>query len=303
MSRKEYVMKFFKNPLAAFIYAVLLTLAVVILPKREHQALLVLLVCGSYALICFLYVMWVEKISAKGYQEENAKLQERINTIEAEKERLSTKNEELEREVPKVIGYKSVRKKIKINDTSGNATLSMTYSGTNISNRPIQTIKHTIITKKQIPSIKKSVINGEDVIPRIDSKPHGDGYETGIILDALEAVYPNASIESFYEVELDEEFREPFEENKEGKSTHSVYLRADELIMEIEAPDGFIFHPNPRIDVLDVFHVTEIIEEKERIDSEYRPTLDSSRKKIKWIIKYPRLAYKYEIYFHFRSIS
>lgn len=302
MFGKESTMKLFKNPIAVFISAVLLTLAVVWFPEREQQIIGVICVCGIYTVGSFLYAIWEEKVSARRYQEENTEFRERINILEDEKTRLSELNEELEREIPKIIRYNSVHKRIKIKDNRGTATFSITLDGINISNKPIQTIKQTLTTEKPL-SVVKALINEEEVIPQVKNMQFGNLWKSDIILDALKPVDHDKPIVSFYEAELDEEYREAFEEDKESSSVHSIFLRVDELITEIEAPDGFIFHPIPRTNVHDLFNGVVVFKEKDRMDEECRPTLDSARTKIKWIIKYPRLSYQYEICFHLESMS
>lgn len=302
MFGKESILKFFSNPVAVFIAAVLLVLAVLMFPEREQQITGVISVCIIYTVGSFIYAIWVEKVSARGYQEENTEFRGRIKTLEDEKTQLSELNKELEREIPKIIRYNSVYKSIKIKDDSGNATFSMTLDGINISEKPIQTIKQTLTTKKQL-SVVKAEINGENVIPQVKPTQFGNRWQSDIILDALKPVDNNKPIMFLYEVELDEEYGEAFEEDKESSSLHSVFFRVDKLISEIEAPDGFIFHPVPQTNVHDLFNGMEVFREKDRIDEECRPTLDSTRTKIKWIIKYPRISYQYEIYFHLVSRS
>lgn len=302
MFGKESTLKLFSNPVAVFIAAVLLALAVVMFPEREQQIKGIISVCIIYTVGSFLYAIWEEKVSARRYQEENTEFRERIKILEDEETRLSELNKELEREIPKIIRYNSVYKRIKIKDDSGNATFSMTLDGINISDKPIQTIKQTLTAKKQL-SVVKAVINEEEVIPQVKSTQFGNRWQSEIILDALKPVDNDKPIVSFYEVELDEEYGEAFEEDKESSSLHSVFFRVDELITEIEAPDGFIFHPVPQTNVHDLFNGMEVFREKDRIDEECRPTLDSNRTKVKWVIKYPKISYQYEIYFHLVSRS
>jgi hypothetical protein len=303
----EFAIKIWKNPIASFIYSLLLAFVVLVSSKSIEQIIGIIVVFFVFGFVSLVYATYEEKVSARRYQEKNAELQDRIKKIDDDRKKLKAFNEELEREIPKVIRNKSVHKRIKIKDKSGSATLSITYNGENISNRPIQTIKHSVCTKKELSDakIKKALINEEEVFPRVESKPCGEGYESKIILDALEAIDPGDPIVTSYDVELDEEYGEAFEENKEDNSTHSIYLRLDKLTMEIEAPAGFIFYPNPRTDVYDVFNGVEIFEEKDRLDKdkECRPTLDSSRRKLIWIVKYPRISYIYEAYFHFTPVS
>ena len=308
-SRLGYVLKFFKSPLTAIILSILLTLATVLFVERESQIFSVLVIAFGLPIVSFLYVIWEERISSVRYRDKNIVLEREIEALKSENLKLSGINRELEREIPKVIHYTSVRKNIKIDDDKGNAVISVSYEGINISGRPMQRVKHTIGTKKPLPEdeILSMEVNGESLTPvkdvNVECKQFGDNYHvTSLYFETTKAIADRDPINISYKLKLKEEYDESFKE-KGSTSSHRISVRTDSLFTEIRAPNGFIFSPNPGIDIRERENDIEIHAEEDRIMRECSPQLDSTRSKITWSIGYPRISYVYKIVFWLRKAS
>lgn len=67
---------------------------------------------GFYVGISFVKAYWDENISSESFRRENKDLKSQVDTLEKEREKLQSSNEELEREIPKVLRYWEYDKRI-----------------------------------------------------------------------------------------------------------------------------------------------------------------------------------------------
>lgn len=186
----------------------------------------------------------------------------------------------------------------------GNAAISISASGKNISERPIQAVRSTITTKNEITidKIIAAYVDKEQVTPRLETKRVGEGFETTFVFDAIEAIEHDQSFHFSYTVKVDEEYADAF--NGAGDETlHNFHLRTDEFRLVILAPEGFNFLQHPRTTVHDFYNCIRILEEEDRIykSKDNRPRLDQSRRRVTWTVKNPRISYRYAMYFRLSS--
>jgi hypothetical protein len=176
----------------------------------------------------------------------------------------------------------------------------MTYEGTNISECPIQKVRHFITTNQKLNKndLQEVRFNNEDVHPDIRYVEQGKVWRNDIFFEASETVPNGAPVKTHYEAELKNEYTEGFK--TVASSFHEVSLKTDRLLLEITAPEGFFF-ANPNFDVRDIFSDIEVHREKDRIVRTCPPLPKMDRKKIVWDIPNPRLSYKYALLFSIKK--
>lgn len=292
------VSNFFKNPIVVFSGSFLFALLVVLFAERSLQVWGIIGVGFIYSLGSILYAIWNERVSSERLRRKYQELNRRVASLEAENKRLIEAKNTLEIQVPKVIAYGSVEKQIRILNENGDAHFSMTYNGINESGTPLQKVRFVVNTKGKITRNKVGgcKFNHEDVYPHIRNVPFGNGWRNEIILETSEPTDDGGPITAHYEVQLDKEYAEGFREGEITESNHEVSLKTDKFSVEVIAPKGFYF-TNPTFNVKDVFGNIEIPLEKDRIMRECPPLPKEGRRKILWVIKNPRLSYRYFLLF------
>lgn len=298
----KYIKEFLRSPLILFLLPFSITITVAATTPTHLEKYKVPAIIGVgvvFALGGVLYGVYKEKISATEVREQNIKLQGEIRELRLENENLK----ELEKRIPKLIRYKTVRKNIKILNEKGDAHWTKLSEGINESDRPLTRKRYVLFTKNTISDVINPIINGDAVIPEIKSERYGDVCRSQIIFELTKPVGPGKPININYGYRFDREYEDAFSPGGKSSSGHGVNLLTDELVFEIEAPKNFIFHPNPEIDVRDSLNKVEIHREEDRILRECPPLLGASRRRITWRVSRPRLSYEYRILFSLKEGS
>jgi len=307
-SRSSALFKLFAHPAAVFIYTFLFALVAVAVAERVHQILAVISIGAAYIAVSLFYFVWRERISSEDCQREKSDLQEQLACVRKEVDGIRQENEELKAEIPKVIVYDSVKKTIVIKDRNGNADFTLEYVGTNISGRPIDSVRHLLsITENEV--LRKNTtawFDGEEVLPRVQSDPLGEpayAWRTQLHLESTSPILPNEPIRTMYKTSFEEEYKSAFDPAKKAATAHQVALRTHELSTEILAPMGFVFHPNPEVVVTDFFTALRVQEEENRIIAEHALDINSSRNRVVFKIESPRISYDYRLLFNLAELS
>lgn len=293
------LLQFFGNPIVHLIVAFGLVLAITLTPNRTFQIIGIAILAVVLASGSVLFRIYQEKIAAAKYMDENRELREKIEKLGKEKETLTKIKEELEHEIPKIIKYNNVVKEIRIKNANGDAIFSLSYEGVNESGNPIDRLKTDIHTKKEI-IVESASVNEESVTPTVEHVLHDDKCKSEIILPIRKAVPPEKPIKYGYEAHFKGEYDGAFGEGT-SSTAHRINLPTDIFTVRIRAPPRFIFYPNPNIQVRDIFNDIEVHNEEDRILRDYPPFLDAKRQKIVWTIKWPKISYKYLLFFQLKK--
>lgn len=299
--RKGYlksVADFFKNPIVVFSASFLFALFAVLFGERYIQVYGIVSICIIYSVFATFYAIWKENVSSERLREKNLDLQRKVEVLDDDNRKLKKERDALEKEVPKVIAYSLVEKHIKIHNEKGDAHFSMTYHGTNVSERPLRKVRHFVSTKEKLTKDKLSNIkfNTEDILPVVENIQFGSEWRNNIFLAAAEPVSDGTPVVTHYEAELEKEYADGFKLDGTTFSFHEVSLKTDRFLVEIIAPKGF-YLANPQFDIRDVFGDIEVYREKDRVTRECPPLPKEGRKKIIWDISNPRLSYRYILEF------
>lgn len=287
------VEEFLRNPILHIVVTFSLVFALVTITDRIWQiigvSLIAIVVCAS----SLLYYIYKERISAERLRDEVKKLK----VFEDEVKKLKV----LDKQIPRLIKYKRIEKRITIKNDNGDAKFSIFFSGENMTNRPLTKICHGMITVEKVDNMRASV-NREPITPTFNSVSHDKKFVTNIVFPIRKAIPARGPVEYEHETNLKGEYKKGFGAGR-SSSNHKFYFPTDLFYLQIKAPPGFIFHPNPETKVRDIFFDIEALEEEDRIRNENLPELDQNSRVITWEVKFPKISYLYIISFKLRRLK